>query len=69
MDPGKEISEDLTVEELIERFPAAVPLLHEQGIVCLKCGEPVWGTLGEAIARKGLDVRKTMERLRKSLGS
>jgi hypothetical protein len=29
----------------------------------MRCGEPVWGTLGEAIERKGLDVAATVSKL------
>ena len=36
----------------------------DRGVVCLKCGEPVWGTLGEMIAMKGLDIDETVADLR-----
>jgi hypothetical protein len=40
----------------------------DRGVVCIKCGEPVWGTLAEAIGKKGLDVGRTLSDLRKFLG-
>lgn len=61
------ISPDLDVEELIERHPRAVGFLMDRGIVCMKCGEPVWGSLGDLISKKGLDVTKTIEDLKKFL--
>lgn len=54
---------EITVEELIELHPRAVDFLMDRGIVCVKCGEPVWGTLGELISRKGLGVLETVSRL------
>lgn len=61
------ISPDVDVEDLIERHPRAVGFLMDRGVVCMKCGEPVWGTLGELITGKGLDVSETIEDLRKFL--
>jgi len=34
--------------------PDAVAILRRFGIVCIQCGEPVWGTLREAAAEKGI---------------
>ncbi len=56
-----EISKDTTIEELIEEVPASVKYLMEQGIRCIVCGEPIWGTLEEAAKEKGFtdtDIRK-----------
>ncbi len=47
------IHADITVEDLIELLPEAVGILQKFGLVCIICGEPVWGTLKElASARK-----------------
>ncbi len=53
----------MSVEELIERHPRAVSFLMDRGIVCMKCGEPVWATLGELIAGKGMDPPDVIEKL------
>ncbi|RKZ05745.1 DUF1858 domain-containing protein [bacterium] len=63
-----EIHPDMTVEDLVEKFPSSVGHLMEKGIVCMICGEPVWGTVGELISDKGLDVEKTIEELEKKIG-
>ncbi len=44
-----------TIEELLDRVPGAVGYLFKHGIVCIKCGEPVWGTLDEVAKAKGHD--------------
>jgi len=48
-----EISRDMSVEELVEQVPGSVSFLREKGIVCIICGEPVWGTFYELASQKG----------------
>ncbi|MBW2736078.1 MAG: DUF1858 domain-containing protein [Deltaproteobacteria bacterium] len=43
------------MEDLVRDYPRATAFLRKHGVVCIQCGEPVWGTLGEVIAEKGLD--------------
>jgi hypothetical protein len=50
---GKIIDGKITIEELVEILPASVSYLSRQGIKCIACGEPVWGTLEEAALDKG----------------
>ena len=47
------ITKDTSIEELVEDIPGAVKYLMEQGIRCIICGEPIWGTLEEAAVEKG----------------
>lgn len=42
------------VEELVEDYPEAIGFLMERGIVCIQCGEPYWGSLGELMTQKGI---------------
>lgn len=44
------------VDVLIERYPDLNVFLMERGIFCVQCGEVFWGTLGDLIASKGMDV-------------
>ncbi len=41
------------IEELVNVLPEAVAYLSEKGIRCLRCGEPIWGTLEDACKEKG----------------
>lgn len=50
-----EITKDTSIEDLIEQVPEAVSFLREKGIVCIICGEPVWGTLYELAKDKGFN--------------
>ena len=47
------ITKNITVEELVGRIPAAVTYLSRAGIRCIRCGEPIWGTLEDAAREKG----------------
>jgi methionine synthase II (cobalamin-independent) len=47
------IYKEIPIEELVEILPAAVSYLSKQGIRCIACGEPIWGTLEEAARDKG----------------
>jgi iron-sulfur cluster repair protein YtfE (RIC family) len=55
-DPGPTplIHPDVTIEELVAHLPQAPAVLRRWGIVCVQCGEPVWGTLKEVAATKGI---------------
>ncbi len=45
-------TKNISIEDLIEDFPKSVSFLAEKGIRCIKCGEPIWGTLEEACLEK-----------------
>lgn len=46
------IKRDIPIEDLVEDYPFTVSFLREKGIVCIVCGEPVWGTLEEVAKSK-----------------
>ncbi len=47
------IQKDILIEDLVRELPDSVTYLMEQGIRCLRCGEPIWGTLESAAKEKG----------------
>lgn len=49
----KSIHAGISIEELVEVLPSSVSYLSRNGIKCIACGEPVWGTLEEAAMEKG----------------
>lgn len=62
-----DITKDITIEDLVNLKPNAVTYLMKEGIKCLACGEPIWGTLEEAAKQKGFtdkDVEKFVNDLR-----
>ncbi len=60
-----QIDADTPIEELVAELPASVRILRQRGLVCIRCGEPFWGTLGELAASKGIsDLGPILEELR-----
>lgn len=62
------ITKEIEIEDLIKEIPKAVTFLMEKGIRCLRCGEPIWGTLETAAKEKGfndLDIELLINDLNK----
>ena len=62
------IEKDITIEELVERVTGSVKYLMNEGIKCIACGEPIWGTLEEAANEKGFnenDIYRFVKELNK----
>ena len=47
------IAKNIAIEELISKYPLSVNYLMKKGIKCIVCGEPIWGTLEDAVKEKG----------------
>ncbi|NOY78700.1 MAG: DUF1858 domain-containing protein [Calditrichaeota bacterium] len=68
----KKVNKDVTIEELVVKFPESVKFLMDKGIKCIACGEPVWGTLEENAKEKGFDdqsIEKVVEELNELISS
>ncbi len=50
------ITKEIAIEELIEEVPASVEYLMKEGIRCIVCGEPIWGSLEEAAEEKNFNT-------------
>lgn len=48
------IQKTTLIEEIAEKYSKLIRPLREHGIVCIRCGEPIWGTLEEAAADRGI---------------
>ena len=48
----KLITKEMWVEEILEKYPTAQEFLSKKNIVCVMCGEPVWGSLKELMQDK-----------------
>lgn len=49
------ITKEILIEDLVDKIPKSVDYLMNKGIVCIHCGEPVWGTLEAAAKAKGFE--------------
>ena len=47
------VTKEIEMEDLVNELPEAVGYLREEGIRCLRCGEPIWGSLEVASKEKG----------------
>jgi methionine synthase II (cobalamin-independent) len=60
------ITKDILIEELIVLLPDSVEYLRKKGIRCIRCGEPIWGTLEQAAKEKEFndaDIDRFVEEL------
>ncbi len=59
-----QIKANMLIEDLVEQYPETIGPMQEMGVQCIKCGEPVWGTLEEKVRDKGLqNLDKIIEKL------
>jgi len=49
-----------TIEDIVTYYPGLIRPLREYGIKCIACGEPIWGTLEENAAEKGIQNLETI---------
>ena len=57
------ITKDMWIEDILREYPEAQEFLSKKGIVCVVCGEPVWGSLEEHMEEKGFnqeEIEKTL---------
>ncbi len=58
------IHKDMLIEDLVQEYPKLIGPLKNEGIVCLACGEALWGTLEAQALEKGLDnIDEIVERM------
>ena len=46
---------DTPIEDLVLRYPQAVKFLARKNLRCIRCGEPVWSTVGEFLREEGVE--------------
>ena len=64
----QKITKEIEIEDLVKIIPNSVVYLMEKGIKCLRCGEPIWGSLESAAKEKGfsdLEISKFVADLNK----
>jgi len=67
MDP--KVTLDTPIEDLVLKYPEAVAFLTRSGIRCIRCGEPLWCTLGELLEEENIpDPQNTVDELNEFLG-
>ena len=52
------VTKEIEIEDLVNELPEAVGYLREEGIRCLRCGEPIWGHLKMLQKKKATRIKK-----------
>ena len=56
----------MLIEDLVLEYPKLIGPLKVEGIVCLACGEAVWGTLEAQATEKGIkNIDEIVENMNK----
>jgi len=55
------VTKEIEIEDLVIIIPNSVAYLMEKGIRCLRCGEPIWGSLDSAAKEKGFSDKEIIK--------
>ena len=61
----KLITKDMSISEVISKYPETIPALMKTGMHCLGCPMAMSESLGEGLAAHGLDADEVIEELNK----
>lgn len=62
------ITRNTLIEDIVNKYPELIKPLMDFGIVCIACGEPVWGTLEEQAVSAGVkNIDFIVDQLNKNL--
>jgi hypothetical protein len=63
------VTKDTSIEDLVLRYPESVGFLTRKGVRCIRCGEPLWCTLGELLQEDNIpEPQKIIDELNEFLG-
>ena len=51
----QKINLDTQIEDLATAYPESVKFLVRNGVRCIRCGEPVWGTLRDLLEEAAIE--------------
>lgn len=64
------INKNIYIEDLVREYPEVISPLADLGIICITCGEPVWGILEELVDKIGLhNLDQILEKLNKIINN
>ena len=62
------VTKDTSIEDLVLRYPESVGFLTRKGVRCIRCGEPLWCTLGELLQEDNIpEPQKIIDELNEFL--
>lgn len=63
----KKITKDMTIGELIDKYPEAVEILFKEGLMCVMCHRAKTETLAEGASAHGMDLNELLKKLNKAI--
>jgi hybrid cluster-associated redox disulfide protein len=64
--PEKKITKDMTLGDLVERYPQAAMLLAKKGMHCIGCSMSAWETIAQGCKTHGMSDEE-IEKLLKEM--
>lgn len=58
--------DDMTMDEIMRRWPAAIRVVLDHGLMCVGCPIAPFHTVDEAIREHGIDGRRLHDALRRA---
>ncbi len=62
------LDDDMTVEAIMRRWPAAVPVMARYRMLCIGCPVGAFHTISDACAEHGLDEEAVVAELMQAIG-
>jgi hybrid cluster-associated redox disulfide protein len=63
------ITKDMTIEEVVQRFPETIQVFTRHGVVCLGCSAAQYDDLEHGAVVHGLDTQEFLEELNACIGA
>lgn len=63
----QKITENMTFTEVLQKHPETAMVFMEQGMHCLGCAAAHFETIGQGAEAHGIDVKKLIEELNKTI--
>ena len=63
----EKITENMNIREVIEKYPQVVPVFHKYNIGCIGCIAASFERISDIAIVHGLDVKKFVDELNKTL--
>jgi hybrid cluster-associated redox disulfide protein len=58
-----QITKDMTIEDVVQRFPETIQVFSRYGVGCLGCSAAQYDSIGQGAAIHGLDAAQLVQEL------
>lgn len=64
-----QITKDMTIEDVVQRFPETIQVFSRYGVGCLGCSAAQYDNIGQGAAIHGLDTDQLVQELNACIAS